>query len=67
MYVSGICCQLEDYMPPTTYWGNQKQLLIIGFGQVIRNNNDGEAGVVFFGCEFNGHMEPKVMFFFLLW
>ena len=25
--MSGIYCQLGDYMLPTTYWGNQKQLL----------------------------------------
>ena len=47
--------------------GNQKQLLIIGFGQVIRNNNDGEAGVGCFRCEFNGDVEPQVMFVLLLW
>ena len=26
-YISGIYCQLGDYLVPTTYWGNQKQLL----------------------------------------
>ena len=27
-YISGIYCQLGDYMPPTTFYGNQKQTLI---------------------------------------
>ena len=27
-YISGIYCQLGDYMPPTTFYGNQKQPLI---------------------------------------
>ena len=26
-YISGIYCQLGDYMPPTTFYGNQKQPL----------------------------------------
>ncbi len=28
-YISGIYCQLGDYMPPTTFYGNKKQPLII--------------------------------------
>ena len=24
-YIGGIYCQLGDYMPPTTFYGNQKQ------------------------------------------
>ena len=27
-YISCIYCQLGDYMPPTTFYGNQKQPLI---------------------------------------
>ena len=27
-YISGIYCQLGDYMPPATFYGNQKQPLI---------------------------------------
>ena len=27
-YISGIYCQLGDYMPPTTFYGKQKQPLI---------------------------------------
>ena len=28
IYINGIYCQLGDYMPPTTFYGNQKQSLI---------------------------------------
>ena len=28
-YISGIYCQLGDYMPPTTFYGNQKQPLML--------------------------------------
>ena len=37
-YISGIYCQLGDYMPPTTFYGNQKQPLIWQWRN--KNNNN---------------------------
>ena len=33
-YISGIYCQLGDYMLPTTYWGNQETPLIKVLGKI---------------------------------
>ena len=40
-YISGIYCQLGDYMPPTAFYGNHKQPLINIFFQLLQNTVDG--------------------------
>ena len=36
--ISGIYCQLEDYMPPTTFGGNQKQPLSCYVPHILATN-----------------------------
>ena len=38
LYISGIYCQLGDYMPPTTLYGNQKQPLMYSYRLVSDKN-----------------------------
>ena len=50
-YISGIYCQLGDYMPPTTFYGNKKQPLIIETTEIFE----------FFLCVFFGKIQWNIL------